>query len=74
MSHLNSPSLWSLPVPNADGHKYARGCAVVFGGEKMTGAARLASSATMRIGAGLCFVVSSERSADIYRATLPAHV
>lgn len=76
MPHLNNPALWrsSLPVPHEGGHKYDRGCAVVFGGAKMTGAARLASAAAMRMGAGLCVVVSPERAADIYRASLPAHI
>ncbi len=74
MPQLNNPSLWSLPALKEDGHKYDRGCAVVFGGEKMTGAARLASAASMRIGAGLCVVVAPERAADIYRASLPAHI
>ena len=76
MPQLNNPSLWRsfLPVLKQDGHKYDRGCAVVFGGVKMTGAARLASSAAMRIGAGLCVVIAPERAADIYRASLPAHI
>lgn len=76
MPQLNSPSLWlsSFPDHKPDGHKYERGCAVVFGGAKMTGAARLASEAAMRIGAGLCVVVAPENAADIYRASLPAHI
>lgn len=76
MPQLNTPSLWlsSFPDHKPDGHKYDRGCAVVFGGAKMTGAARLASEAAMRIGAGLCVVVAPESAADVYRASLPAHI
>lgn len=76
MPHLNNPSLWLslLPVPKPDGHKYDRGCAVVFGGAKMTGAARLAASAVMRSGAGLCVVVAPEVAAQIYRTALPPHI
>ncbi len=76
MSQFNNPSLWlsSFPVPKPDGHKYSRGCAVVFGGEKMTGAARLAASAAMRMGAGLCVVVAPKDAGQIYRITLSAHI
>ncbi len=76
MSQFNNPSLWlsSFPVPKPDGHKYDRGCAVVFGGEKMTGAARLAASSCMRMGAGLCIVVAPKDAGQIYRTTLPAHI
>ena len=40
----------------------------------MTGAARLAASAAMRMGAGLCVVVAPKDSGQIYRMTLPAHL
>jgi NAD(P)H-hydrate epimerase len=76
MSQRNHPALWEnlLPRVQEDGHKYDRGCAVVFGGPKMTGAARLASTAAMRIGAGLCVVVSPKIAGSIYRSSLPAHI
>ncbi len=72
----NDPSLWRHKLPQIlpDGHKYDRGCVVMFGGDKMTGAARLAAEAAMRTGAGLCIVVASAGSADIYRTMLPAHI
>jgi hypothetical protein len=47
----NAPALWghAFPVPRADGHKYARGHAVVVsGGISTTGAARLAARAALR--------------------------
>lgn len=77
MAVFNTPSLWmsALPSPKPEMHKYDRGCALVFGGESMTGAARLAATACMRMGAGLCIVVAPTKDAGtIYRTTLPAHI
>lgn len=76
MSLKNEPSLWQskLPVLQPDGHKYGRGCTVVFGGEQMTGAARLSAMASMRIGAGLCVLSAPKTSVSVYAATLPAHI
>jgi len=58
---LNRPALWQtrFPIPRIDGHKYARGHAVVVsGGASHTGAARLAARAALRAGAGLVTVAS----------------
>jgi hydroxyethylthiazole kinase-like uncharacterized protein yjeF len=58
---LNRPALWQacFPVPLLDGHKYARGHAVVVsGGVSHTGAARLAARAALRAGAGLVTIAS----------------
>jgi hydroxyethylthiazole kinase-like uncharacterized protein yjeF len=58
---LNVPALWRslFPVPRVDGHKYARGHAVVVsGGLAHTGAARLAARAALRAGAGLVTIAS----------------
>src|SRR4030088_281772 len=52
----NIPKLWRgvFPVPRIDGHKYARGHAVVVSGDiSATGAARLAARGALRAGAGL---------------------
>jgi len=71
----NEPPLWlaQLPVPRADGHKYARGHAVVVsGGPTHTGAARLAAAAALRAGAGLVTVASPPEAAPVNAAQLTA--
>jgi hydroxyethylthiazole kinase-like uncharacterized protein yjeF len=58
---VNSAELWAkdFPMPRADGHKYARGHAVVVsGGLSSTGAARLAARGALRAGAGLVTIAS----------------
>ncbi len=69
----NDPALWraDLRFPGPDTHKYDRGHLVVLGGTRMTGAARLASEAGMRAGAGVCTVVSSADVRDIYLKGAP---
>ncbi len=58
---VNCPALWAehFPIPKLDGHKYARGHAVVVsGGLSSTGAARLAARGALRAGAGLTTIAS----------------
>ncbi|MBP2297857.1 NAD(P)H-hydrate dehydratase [Azospirillum picis] len=71
---VNGPSLWRhrFPWPALDGHKYARGHAVVLGGGRMTGAARLASLAALRIGAGLVTVACPPEAFAVYAAGCPS--
>lgn len=71
--NLNSPKLWArlIPEPGPESHKYTRGHAVILGGRRMTGAARLASEAAMRTGAGMCSIVADATTADVYRSGAP---
>jgi len=71
---MNHPTTWMevFPKAGATGHKYSRGHAIVVGGNKLTGAARLAGRAALRIGAGLVTIASPTKSADIYRNCSPS--
>src|SRR6476661_1466133 len=67
----NVPQFWrnSFPVPRIDGHKYARGHAVVVAGDlAATGAARMSARGALRAGAGLV-TVASPRDALAVNAT-----
>jgi len=69
---VNAPALWEaqLPVPRVDGHKYARGHAVVVsGGLASTGAARLAARGALRAGAGLVTIASPRDALLVNAAT-----
>lgn len=69
----NLPALWrnNFPWPRQQSHKFARGHVVVAGGDTMTGAARLASHAALRAGAGLVTVFSPPAAGAIYRSGHP---
>lgn len=66
----NAPALWlaSYPWPAVSGHKYQRGHVLVVGGRLMTGAARLASMACARMGAGLVTIAAPASSWQVYAA------
>jgi NAD(P)H-hydrate epimerase len=68
----NAPDWWlaAFPWPTLESHKYSRGHAVVAGGTVMTGAARLAAGAALRLGAGLVTVAAPEAAFPIYAASL----
>ncbi|MDP7344735.1 MAG: NAD(P)H-hydrate epimerase, partial [Alphaproteobacteria bacterium] len=75
--HENYPALWlgGYPWPQADGHKYDRGHALVIGGDAVSsGAARLAASGALRIGAGLVPVAAPESALAVYAAQLTARM
>ncbi|SEN55926.1 NAD(P)H-hydrate epimerase [Loktanella fryxellensis] len=68
----NGPDLWrdALPLLHPTGHKYTRGHALVWGGYPMTGAARLATRAAARAGAGLTSVAVPPQALPIYATAL----
>lgn len=71
----NAPSLWRavFPAPRAEGHKYARGHALVWSGaEFSTGAARLSATAALRAGAGAVTLVGPEAALRIHAAHVTA--
>lgn len=72
----NAPELWleRFPFPRATGHKYTRGHALIYGGEAMTGAARLACRAAQRVGAGVVTVAAPSSALPIYAATLASAI
>lgn len=77
LAQENAPSLWRAqwPALASGGHKYQRGHAVVFGGARMVGAARLAARASARVGAGLVTLAVPESVWPVYAAqTLSAMV
>ena len=71
----NEPALWldRFPWPQAQGHKYARGHAVVVsGGISSTGAARLGARGALRAGAGLVTLASPRDALAVNAAQLTA--
>lgn len=68
----NAPVLWPSPLISAPtAHKYKRGHLVVAGGERMTGAARLAARAARRAGAGLVTLAVPAAAWSVYAAGDP---
>ncbi len=71
----NEPPLWlaRYPWPTPEGHKYARGHAVVVSGPLYsTGAARLGARGALRVGAGLVTVASPRDALAVNASELTA--
>jgi NAD(P)H-hydrate epimerase len=70
----NSPDLWANGYPRrrVGDHKYRFGHALVLGGATMTGAARLAARAALRVGAGLVTVACPREALTIYALSMPS--
>lgn len=66
----NGPSLWAIPRPGPESHKYTRGHVTILGGPSMTGAARMAARAARRGGAGMVTIAAGD-GGDLYRAGDP---
>ncbi|MEK9754516.1 MAG: NAD(P)H-hydrate epimerase, partial [Rhodospirillaceae bacterium] len=75
-TQANDPALWGgrFPWPDALGHKYSRGHAVIAGGAAMTGAAQLAAGAARRTGAGLVTLAVPPAAFDIYASGQPGNL
>jgi hydroxyethylthiazole kinase-like uncharacterized protein yjeF len=72
---VDEPGLWlpDFPWPTPQGHKYARGHAVVVSGPAFsTGAARLAAMGALRAGAGLVTVASPKDAVAVNASQLTA--
>jgi len=72
---VNEPALWlrHFPWPKPQGHKYARGHAVVMSGPAFsTGAARLGAIGALRSGAGLVTVASPRDAVAVNASQLTA--
>lgn len=70
----NGPGQWraGFPRPSAAGHKYQRGHALILGGTVMTGAARLAARAALRLGAGLVTMACEPAAHLVYSLSMPS--
>jgi hydroxyethylthiazole kinase-like uncharacterized protein yjeF len=71
----NTPEVWhgAFPVPQADGHKYARGHAVVVSGDiAATGAARMSARGALRAGAGLVTLATPRDALAVNASALTA--
>jgi NAD(P)H-hydrate epimerase len=70
----NCPELWvgGYPRRRTADHKYRFGHAVVLGGASVTGAARLAARAALRIGAGLVTVACPREALTVYALSMPS--
>lgn len=72
---LNVPKLWhgAFPVPSLEGHKYARGHALVVSGPiAQTGAARLCARGALRAGAGLVTIATPREALPVHAVALTA--
>ena len=70
----NDPALWleQLPRRRFDSHKYDFGHALVVGGGELTGAARLAARAAMRVGSGLVSLTCPPPMVAVYASGFPS--
>lgn len=70
---VNAPPLWldEFPWPKHSDHKYSRGHAIIVGGAKMTGAARLAARGCLRAGAGIVTIAAPAEAIPIYASYMP---
>ena len=72
----NKPKSWGIdfPCPSPTNNKFDRGHLAIFGGEEMTGAARLAARGAIRAGAGLVTIASPKKAVPIYATDWPEFI
>ncbi|WP_366553438.1 NAD(P)H-hydrate dehydratase [Aquibaculum sediminis] len=72
--HRNQPPLWlqHWPRRTVESHKYHFGHALLVGGAEMTGAARLAARAALRVGAGLVSLAAPSEALAVYQLSSPS--
>jgi NAD(P)H-hydrate epimerase len=70
----NAPALWRAAYPwrQVAEHKYDHGHLLVVGGPVMTGAARLAGRAALRVGAGLVTLAAEPQALAVYQLASPS--
>ena len=71
----NFPNLWIryFPWKKTSDHKYSRGRAVVYGGQKeFTGAAILSAQAALKTGTGSVKIICSKNTLQIYSIKFPS--
>lgn len=68
----NHPFLWQKEFPRLQQgtHKYSRGHALIYGGNQMTGAARLSALACARSGAGATTLACPQNAWPIYASSM----
>ncbi len=73
-SYENGPALWAgaLRWRGPESHKYTAGSLMIRGGAEMTGAARLAARAGLRVGSGLVTLAVPRSSFPIYALSAAA--
>jgi NAD(P)H-hydrate epimerase len=73
---INGLNLWldRFPWPTAGGNKYSRGHGVIVGGDRMTGAARLAADSARRMGAGLVTIAAHSDAFTVYASGSPGNL
>ena len=73
---INALNLWldRFPWPTVGGNKYSRGHGAILGGDRMTGAARLAADSARRMGAGLITIAAHPDTFTVYAGGSPGNL
>lgn len=74
LTAVAGPSIFTVPEPHPEDHKYRRGHAVIVGGGAMTGAGRLAARGARRMGAGMLTIAAPETASALYQGDAPGNI